>query len=194
MKGLLTRFQRPVPSVGAMTGRTSALITLAALAAMGSAAPAQSPDVSAPCRLCEKSVSDDGTAAPSPVTLDVQTSLDFDRLILAGGGEGSAELGPDGSRSVTGSISAISARAMVGNVVIRGEPGRLVRIALPDRIELVGLSGGTITLDTIRSDLPGMPGLGADGSLSFRFGGILRLSGELDGEFRGDVPIEVDYY
>ena len=177
-----------------MTGRTSALITLAALAVMGSAASAQSPDVSAPCRLCETGASDGVTALPRPVTLDVQTSLDFDRLILAGSGEGSAELGPDGSRNVTGSVAAIGARAMVGLVVIRGEPGRLVRIALPDRIELVGLSGGTIMVDTIRSDLPGMPRLGLDGSLSFRFGGILHLSGELDGEFRGDVPIEVDYF
>ena len=177
-----------------MMGRTPALIALAALSAMGSTAPAQSPDVSAPCRLCDPSESAGQVAPSAPVTLDVQTSLDFDRLILAGGGDGSAELGPDGSRHVTGSITAISARAMVGAVVIRGEPGRLVRIALPDRIILTGLSGGTITVDTIRSDLPGMPRLGADGSLSFRFGGILRASGELDGEFRGDVPIDVEYY
>jgi len=30
--------------------------------------------------------------------------------------------------------------------------------------------------------------------LSFRFGGILRVSGDLDGEFRGDVPIDVEYF
>ena len=177
-----------------MMGRISALVALAVLTAAGSAAPAQSPDASAPCRLCDSTGSDSAASALAPVTLDVQTSLDFDRLILAGGGEGSAELGPDGSRNVTGSIVAISARAMVGAVVIRGEPGRLVRIALPHRIELTGLSGGAIIVDTIRSDLPGMPRLGADGTLSFRFGGILHLSGELDGEFRGDVPIEVEYY
>lgn len=177
-----------------MLGRITALVALAVLTAAGTAAPAQSPDVRAPCRLCNLATTETGEPASAPVTLDVQTSLDFDRLILAGGGEGSAELGPDGSRNVTGSIAAIGARAMVGEVVIRGEANRLIRIVLPTRIELNGLSGGTISLDSIRSDLPAMPRLGGDGTLSFRFGGILRLSGELDGEFRGDVPIDVEYY
>jgi hypothetical protein len=175
-------------------GRIAALVALAVLAATGSTAPAQSPGASAPCRLCDSGDASDSEVPAAPVTLDVQTSLDFDRLILVGSGEGSAELGPDGSRIVSGSIAAIGARAMVGAVVIRGEPGRPVRNVLPARIELFGLSGGTITVDTIRSDLPQMPRLGADGTLSFRFGGILRLSGELDGDFRGDVPIEVEYF
>ena len=38
-----------------------------------------------------------------------------------------------------------------------------------------------------------MPRLDGDGRLSFRFGGVLQVSGDLDGEFRGDVPIDVDY-
>ena len=83
---------------------------------------------------------------------------------------------------------------MVGEVVIRGEPGRLVRIELPGRIELFGLTGGAIRLESIRSDLPPAPRLdSAMAELSFRFGGSLRVSGDVDGEFRGDVPIDVDY-
>ena len=109
-------------------------------------------------------------------------------------GEGRAELGPDGARSISGSITAISARAMVGEVVIRGEPGRLVRVELPKRIELTGLAGGSIKLESIRSDLPDMPRLDGNGRLSFRFGGSLRISGDVDGEYRGDVPIGVDYF
>ena len=129
-----------------------------------------------------------------PVSLDVEASLDFDRLILIGKGEGSAQLSPDGGRSFTGSITAIGARAMVGEVTVRGEPGRIVRVSLPDSIELYGLAGGSIRLESIRSDLAPMPRLDADGRLSFRFGGILRVSGDLDGEFRGDVPIDVEYF
>jgi len=83
---------------------------------------------------------------------------------------------------------------MVGEVVIRGEAGRMVRVTLPERIELFGLSGGSIRLESIESDLPPMPRLDGEGRLSFRFGGILRVTGEADGEFRGDVPIDVEYF
>ena len=176
-----------------MPGRRYALVTLALFVAMGFAAPAQPQDVGAPCRLCDGTATEDQKPA-TPVSLDVEASLDFDRLILAGAGEGSAELAPDGARSVTGSIAAIGAGSMVGEVVIRGEPGRIVRVALPDRIDLFGLGGGSIRLESIRSDLPAMPRLDGEGRLSFRFGGILRLSGDLDGEFRGEIPIDVEYF
>lgn len=170
------------------------ILAVAVLAALVVAAPASSQDAGAPCRLCA-AAPDTGDANPAaPVRLDVETTLDFDRLILAGAGEGSAEIGPDGSRSVSGSITAIGARAMVGHVTIRGEPGRSVRIMLPDRIEMTGLAGGSIALESIRSDLSAAPRLGSDGTLSFRFGGVLRISGDVDGEFRGDVPIDVDYF
>ena len=171
----------------------SALVA-AAFAALATAAPASSQDAGAPCRLCDGASGADDHKPATPVSLDVETSLDFDRLILVGAGDGSAEIGPDGSRTVSGSIGAIGARAVVGHVTIRGEPGRSVRIMLPRQIELTGLSGGTIRLDSIRSDLSAAPRLGSDGSLSFRFGGILRVSGEVDGDFRGDVPIDVDYF
>lgn len=174
--------------------RFRSALAVALFAALALAAPASSQDAGAPCRLCETVPGNDNAKPAAPVSLDVETSLDFDRLILAGAGGGSAEIGPDGSRSVSGSITAIGARAMVGHVTIRGEPGRSVRIMLPDRIEMTGLSGGTIALESIRSDLSAAPRLGSDGSLSFRFGGILHVSGDVDGEFRGDVPIDVDYF
>ena len=163
---------------------------------MGLTAPALPQAASAPCRLCDSRGSGAGDLEKSgaPVSLDVEASLNFDRLILSGSGDGSAQLSPDGERKVAGSISAIGARAMVGEVVIRGEPGRLVRVALPQRIELFGLTGGTIRLESIHSDLAPMPRLDGSGRLSFRFGGTLLVTGNLDGEFRGEVPIDVDYF
>ena len=193
MKVALTPFQRPVSSVGPVMSPRS-IIAVAAFVALAAAAPALSQDTGAPCRLCDGATGTGQAKPATPVSLAVETSLDFDRLILAGAGEGSAEIGPDGSRAASGSISAIGARAIVGHVTIRGEPGRSVRITLPDRIELTGLSGGTIRLDSIRSDLSAAPRLGSDGTLSFRFGGILRVSGDVDGEFRGEVPIDVEYF
>jgi len=177
-----------------MLGRYLALFTLALGGALGLAAPAMPQDVSAPCRLCESGSEAAKGKPATPVTLDVEAKLDFDQIILASSGAGSVELGPDGARSVSGSVTAVGARAMVGEVVIRGEPGRTVRIDLPRQVELFGRNGGSIRLESIHADLPAMPRLDDNGRLSFRFGGVLRLSGDLDGEFRGDVRIDVEYF
>lgn len=83
---------------------------------------------------------------------------------------------------------------MVGEVVIKGEPGRYVRVDLPTTITLYGTAGGTIRVDSLVSDLPAMPKLDGNGQLQFRIGGNLKLQSDLDGEFRGDVRIDVDYF
>jgi hypothetical protein len=176
-----------------MTGRLLAPVILA-LAATGLATPAVPQDVNAPCRLCDVGTARADEKPAAPVRLGIETRLDFDRLILAGSGHGSAELSPDGGRSVAGSVATIGLRAMAGQVSITGEPGRAVRISLPERIELSGINGGTVRLESIRSDLPAIPRLDGQGRLTFRFGGILRLSGEVDGEFRGEVPSDVEYF
>ena len=177
-----------------MLGRVLALAALALCSAMAFAAPALPQDVTAPCNLCSPGERPVDDKPDEPVKLEVEARLDFDQLILAGPGDGTAELSPDGSRKVSGSVTAISARAMIGEVTVRGEAGRLVRIELPSSIELHGFTGGIIRLESIRSDLPLMPRLDGNGRLSFRFGGIVAVSGDLDGEFRGDVAIDVDYF
>jgi hypothetical protein len=194
MKVTLTLFQRCMPSVGCMLGRRPLLSCLASFAAIGLAAPASPQDVQAPCRLCGATSLSIEEKPATPIKLDVDASLDFDQLILTGAGSGTAELGPDGSRSVTGTITALSARAMVGEVTVRGEPGRMLRVDLPRNIELYGFNGGSISIDSIRSDLPAAPRLDSNGKLSFRFGGVIRIAGDTDGQFRGDVRIDVDYF
>ena len=193
MKAALTLFQRCGHSVPLMLGRCPPLAILA-LVAIGIAAPAVPQEVQAPCRLCDPAAGSVDEKPAAPISLDVEAALDFDRLILAGTGSGSAELGPDGSRIATGTVTAISARAMLGEVIIRGEPGRTVRVDLPRNIELWGFNGGTIQIDSIRSDLPASPRLDSNGELSFRLGGIVRVSGDADGQFRGDVRIDVEYF
>ena len=168
-------------------------LTLLVIAGALSASPATPQDITAPCRLCRPTEPAAREKDRAPVQLQVEASLNFDRLVLAGPGPGSAELGADGSRRVSGAVSAMSARAMVGEVVVRGEPGREVRVELPARIQLYGFSGGTLEVSAIRSDLPPMPRLDSSGRLSFRLGGIVYLSGSADGEFRGDARIAVDY-
>lgn len=175
-------------------GRIFALFSLAVTAATGLGTPAPAQDVTATCRLCTAAPDSAPDRPSAPLRLDVQTILDFDRLVMAGNGGGSAELRPDGGRLASGAVATIGARAMVGQVVIRGEPGRYVRVDLPTAIELHGVSGGSLRVGSLATDLPAMPRLDASGLLVFRFGGILKIDGELDGEFRGDVRIDVDYF
>ena len=174
-----------------MMSRAEPLYRLLLLGALTAVAPAPA---RAQCRLCETPVtSRSADSEDAPISLDIETRLDFDRLILLGQGEGTATLLPNGTRSVSGVISEMSGRAMVGSAVIRGEPGRTVRVDLPQRIELYSLSGGRISLEDVVSDLSIAPKLDGSGALSFRFGGRLRISGDADGEYRGDVPITVEY-
>lgn len=175
-----------------MTGRNHALLSTFALLAGAFAMPAAAP---AQCRLCDAPVTDrpsepDGQA----VRIEVQARLDFDQLVLMDTSSGGvARLLPDGTSSTSGAIGALTGRAMVGSVVVRGEPNRAVRVDLPRGIQLYGLSGGSIRVESLTTNLPPNPRLDSQGSLQFRFGGELHIQGSVEGDYRGDVPITVDY-
>lgn len=174
-----------------MTGTRHLILGLAAAAASTLAAsPAD-----AQCRLCDHPTTVRGDDGPtgSDVELRVESSLVFDRLIIAGAGSGAATLRPNGSAAAEGSVTQVGPRAMVGSVAVRGEPNRAVRVELPRRIELFSVSGAKLTLQDVSSDLPPSPHLDAAGNLSFRFGGRLIVTGDADGPYRGDLPITVEY-
>jgi hypothetical protein len=159
------------------------------------AAAAAPSSLQAQCRLCDKpeTTLSPGAASGDDIQIDVETNINFDRLILARGGDGTAVIRPDGSRTATGSLSEVGARAMVATVVVRGQPSRAVRVDLPTRIELFSLSGGRIAFDQVESDLPSAPRLDSAGRLTFRFGGRLRVTGDAEGDYRGDLPVTVEY-
>src|SRR6266851_1150876 len=118
-----------------------------ALAAIGAAAVCASP-AAAQCRLCDQPTTEMPTdSADGDVQLQVETGLDFDRLIFSGTGMGSATVRPDGSSAASGVVEALGPRATVGTVLVHGAPGRALRVDVPHRIELYSLSGGRITLD-----------------------------------------------
>lgn len=162
---------------------------LAAALFAGGPAPA-----SAQCRLCSTPTTErsDASSGP-PIRIQVQTALDFDRLVLTGAGTGHAALLPNGERDTAGTIATISARAMVGSVTVHGDPGRALRVELPEQINLYALNGARIVVDSVETDLPDTPKLDSAGNLSFRFGGRVTVTGDAEGEYRGDVPITVDY-
>ncbi len=148
----------------------------------------------AQCRLCDTptTVRDDPTQS-GDVRIEIESSLNFDRLIMYGAGQGAAVIRPNGSTAAEGAVTGVSPRAMVGTAVVHGESGRAIRVDLPRQIELYSLSGGRITVEDVESDLPSVPRLDSSGNLTFRFGGRVRITGDADGEYRGDLPITVEY-
>lgn len=169
--------------------KTLALLLAASAAAAVGVAPARGQ-----CRLCDKpttalsqSRDDDG------LDLQIETNLDFGRLVLGSEGQGSAVVRPDGSNTAEGALAAMSAQAMVGSAVVHGVPGRAIRVELPRRIDLYSVGGGRITLDNVLSDLPSLPRLDSAGNLTFRFGGRVTVTGDSEGDYRGDMPITVEY-
>lgn len=174
-------------------GRLIALISLAALAATGIDVPAIGQEAAVPCRLCTAGANDEGSKSAAPVTLRVETSLNFDRIVVGHGGTGTAELHSDGSSRTTGSVSSIGHRSMIGEVQIEGEPNRIVRVSLPRTIVLHGFAGGTIRVESIESNADAVVRLDSQGKQTVRFGGLIRIEGDADGEYRGDLPIDVDY-
>ena len=173
--------------MGAFQHRALMLAVAAAVAAMPWPADAQ-------CRLCSAPVTTrDEPSANQDIRIEIETNINFDRLLLLGAGEGAAVIRPDGSHSAQGNVSDIGPRAMVGTATVHGEPGRAVRIELPQRIELYSLGGGRISFGEVTSDLPSLPRLDSAGNLSFRFGGRVTISGDAGGQYRGDLPITVEY-
>jgi len=160
--------------------------------AIGAAVP--SAPAAAQCRLCDQPATDrPADSADGDVELRVETGLDFDRLIFTGSGNGAATVRPDGSNGAEGIVEAVGPRATVGTVFVHGAPGRTLRVDIPHRIELYSLNGGRVTLEQVTTDLPAIPRLDSAGNLSFRFGGRLVVTGNSDGQYRGDLPITVEY-
>lgn len=166
-------------------------IGILALLALTGAVPA-----SAQCLLCGG-----GTPAPAtggaetpaerPLRVEVTTDLDFARLV-AGSGGGSVTIDSGGARRTDGNVQSLGGLPLNGRIRIEGEPGRTVRVHLPDRAELVGPNGRLLITD-IGADLPPVLRLGPDGRLDVGFGGRLELVGAASGDFRGRIAVTVDY-
>jgi hypothetical protein len=148
----------------------------------------------APCRLCSADTNSSLNQHPAaPLRLEVETRLDFDKVVFEGAGSALLALSPGGATRVSGAATAAGARAMPGTVLVRGEPGRAVRVDLPRQVQLFGAGTGSLRIDSLVTDLPSFPRIGDDGTLSFRFGGDLRLTGDSDGAYHGTIDITVEY-
>lgn len=151
---------------------------------------------SAQCMLCGKGDSGSVAAnrkAETPLRIDIETQLDMGR-VAAGASGGEVDLDPvTGARRLSGDIRDLGGFAVTGTVTVRGEPGAQVRIFLPTAVDLENGSGRTARVTGLATDLGAAPRLGPDGRLIFRFGGRLQVAGASDGDYRGRIPVTVEY-
>jgi len=144
------------------------------------------------CRLCYS----DMNAKPGekPLGIEIWADLNFSKLALTGRGGGSAALDPQtGSKSTSGEVIDLGGMTMNGRGRITGEPGREVRIDLPTRVIMTNADGGEAELTGFAANLPLRPVLNGQGELEFTFGARLVLKGGKGGNYRGRIPISVDY-
>ncbi|WP_373489703.1 DUF4402 domain-containing protein [Parasphingorhabdus sp.] len=154
----------------------------------------------AQCRLCAtgsepSNPSSTASGRPEiPLQIEITTDLDFSRLAVLNGNGGVVSIDPQsGVRHISGSIANLGGMALHGEGRLTGEPGRSVRIYLPERIQLSASNGSTAELERLETNLPPLVRLDQTGQLTFAFGGQLRVRGDSSGRFRGRIAITADY-
>lgn len=153
------------------------------------------PSAGAQCMLCaQDQVTGIATRKTEvPLRVEVETQLDMGRIAVGAMG-GEVEIDPSsGVRRVRGDVVDLGGFALTGTVTVRGEPGAEVRVILPASVDLESGHGRTARVTGLVTDLSATPRLGADGRLIFRFGGRLQVAALDDGDYRGRIPVTVEY-
>lgn len=163
--------------------------------AIAAAILAVSPSVQAAedvaCKLCADA---EAKREYAPLRVEIESGIAFSRLALVGPGDGEAEIDAQtGSKFTRGNMMDLGGMPFQGRALITGEPYQPVRIEMPGSVTLRSPGGGEASLTDFATDLPEFPMLDANGRLEFRFGGRLRTIGGHGGNFRGRIPIHVDY-
>lgn len=147
-----------------------------------------------PCQLCAPGETKAEERPRIPLRVEVQTALDFSRVTVQSdqGGEVVVDA-RSGVRQLHGGLRDLGGMAVRGTARIVGEPMAAVRIDLPRRVTLRATSGATADVYDLETDLSADPRIGADGALTFSFGGRLAVKPGLAGTLRGSIPIIAEY-
>lgn len=149
-----------------------------------------------PCLLCKVNdvSAEPFTAHDIPLSIEITTKLDFSRTALTQSGGGQIEVDPvNGRRQMNGGIVDLGGTAIAGTAVVRGTPGRMVRIDMPRFAHMTSSTGGMVEIADLRTSLIGTTRLNQQGRLDFSFGGKLVIRGNISGTFRARIPITAQY-
>jgi Domain of unknown function (DUF4402) len=137
-----------------------------------------------------------GASEPNeiPISLEITTNLSFSRAALTSDHNGQIRIDPlTGSRQLGGGIIDLGGAALAGSATVHGEPGRAIRVEMPQTVSMSSSTGGAIEISDIQTNLSPAPRLDNFGTLIFQFGGRISVSGNVSGTFRGRVPITAEY-
>lgn len=180
-----------------MIGRIFSLFAACALAVLaGVQAHAQGSCTS--CNLppgC-RGASQGGKDNCTVVLLDVESDVDFGRLLLVGGQVGHVVIDlQTGTKLVFGNLEDAGGIPVYGTALVTGQPLRNVMVTMPASVTLTDPSGAQAVMRDFATDLAAMPRLDSTGQLRFNFTGTLYTDAAVlaGGTLRGRVPITVDY-
>lgn len=138
------------------------------------------------------------TPAPNgerPLSITIESGLTVGRLGLKGHADGDATIDPQtGAKELGANMIDLGGLSFQGKATITGQPLHPVRIELPHTVVLHSPSGAEAELRDFRTDLPPVAMIGADGRLQFNFGATISTKNAQGGNFRGRIPIRVEYY
>lgn len=175
--------------MSAQYGIMARSLALLAAALLLASAPAPAQEA---CRLCYA----DPAAKPGerPLTIEIWADLSFAKLALVNRGGGSAQLDAhSGGKSTQGDLIDLGGTAVTGRGRITGVPLRPVRVDLPLRVPMTTPDGAVAELTDFTTNLPPNPQLDANGELEFTFGARMVVKNGRGGNYRGRIPISVDY-
>jgi len=168
---------------------------LAAAIALVSAAPAAAVDPACEACTTEQPAPEIFASEDRPLSIEVESGLQFGRLALRGRVDGGANIDPQtGESQVDGNMIDLGGATFQGRARVTGEPLRPVRIELPATVLLRSSDGAEARLSEFVTDLPQVAMLDANGVLEFAFGARLTSQGARGGDFRGRIRIRVDYF
>lgn len=153
----------------------------------------------AQCRLCATQPGNPSSGSnpaerETPLRIEITANLDFSRLAVLNRSGGEIHLDPQSrQRRISGGLRDLGGLSLHGEGRLTGDPGRQVRVQLPERITLSAPNGTTAELVRLDTDLPAQPRLDREGRLTFAFGGRLRVNGNASGQFRGRIAITAEY-
>lgn len=129
------------------------------------------------------------------LTISIESGITFSRLGLRGKEDGAAAIDPQtGAKKVGANMIDLGGASFRGKARITGEPLKPVRIELPRTVRLRSPSGAEAELSEFTTDLPPVAMLDAEGLLEFNFGATISSKDAQGGNFRGRIPIRVEYY
>jgi hypothetical protein len=130
-----------------------------------------------------------------PLSITIESSLQVGRLALTGRQDGAAVIDPQtGTKQIRANMVDLGGLTFQGKATITGQPLKPVRIELPQTVLLHSPSGAEAELSDFRTNLPGVAMLDANGVLEFSFGATITTKDGQGGDFRGRIPIRVEYY